>query len=364
MAAAKFTPTPALKYADELHATAKALVADGKGLLAADESTGSIKKRLESVGKENNDDNRREWQDLMFTAEGPLEKYLGGVITFEDTLMKHDAQLESQYKGSPLRDVIKKRGIIPGIKTDKGTKPLSRTQPEETTTEGLDGLLARSQEYYAAGARFAKFRTTYIVTATTPSQLAIEDNANVQARYASISQEAGLVPIVEPEVLCNGDFTIERSAEAHIAAYSHLFRTLALHKVDFAGMILKASMVVPGDKSGKVATPEEVAQATLHVLSKTVPPLVPGVVFLSGGLSEADSIAYLDAMNKLKKKEPSIAPWKLSFSFGRALQGEAMKVWAHSGDIKKAQETFMLRAKWCYEAALGEYKGEAGEPSK
>ncbi|TFK49422.1 fructose-bisphosphate aldolase class-I [Heliocybe sulcata] len=364
MASQKFTPSPALKNADEMHSVAKALVADGKGLLAADESTGSIKKRLESVGKENNDDNRREWRDLMFTAEGPLEKYLGGVITFEETLMKHDAQLNTQFKGTPLRDVIKNRNIIPGIKTDQGTKPLPRTEPEETTTEGLDGLLARSQGYYQAGARFAKFRTTYIVTASTPSQLAIEDNANVQARYASISQAAGLVPIVEPEVLCNGDFTIERSAEAHIAAYTHLFRTLSLHKVDFAGMILKASMVVPGDKSGKVNTPEEVAAATLHVLSKTVPPIVPGIVFLSGGLGEADALAYLNAINQLANKDRSVAPWKLSFSFGRALQGEAMKVWAKSGDIKKAQDTFMLRAKWCWEAAQGEYRGEAGEPSK
>ncbi|KZT28101.1 fructose-bisphosphate aldolase class-I [Neolentinus lepideus HHB14362 ss-1] len=361
MISQSFTPSPTLKNADTLHAVAKALVADCKGVLAADESTGSIKKRLESVGKENSDDNRREWRDLMFTAEGPWKN---SAITFEETLMKHNAQLSTRFKGTPLRDVIKKRGIIPGIKTDKGTNPLPRTEPEETTTEGLDGLLERSQDYYNAGVRFAKFRTTYVVTASTPSQLAIENNAEIQARYASTSQAAGLVPIVEPEVLCNGDFTIERSAEAHIAAYTHLFRTLTLHKVDFSDMILKASMVVPGDKSGKVATPEQVGAATLHMLSKTVPPLVPGIVSLSSGLSEKDALAYFNAINKLAKRDHSSASWKLSFSFGRALQGEAMKVWAETGDVKKTQETFLLRAKWCWEAAQGEYKGEAGEPSR
>ncbi|KDQ60185.1 hypothetical protein JAAARDRAFT_126065, partial [Jaapia argillacea MUCL 33604] len=344
--------------------SAKAIVADGKGLLAADESIGSIKRRLESVGKENTDDNRREWRDLLFTADGPLEQYLGGVITFEETLMKHRAELEGPCKGTPFVQVIQKRGIILGIKTDKGTKPLPGTEPEETTTEGVDGLFERSKEYYQAGTRFAKFRTTYIVSDSTPSQLAIENNAEIQARYASISQQAGLVPIVEPEVLCNGNFTIERSAEAHIAAYTQLFRQLALHKVDFAGMLLKASMVVPGDESDTVASPEEVASATVRVMSKTVPPLVPGIVFLSGGLGEADAIAYLNVINRLKQREPQVAPWKLSFSFGRALQGEAMTVWAKTGDVQKAQKVWVERAKWCHEAALGRYKGEAGEVSK
>lgn len=357
-----FTPPQPLEYAKELHRTARALGASGKGLLAADESTGSIQKRLEQVGKENTDDNRREWRDVLFTAEGPLESYLSGIITFEETLMKHDAQLDSKYKGKSLVEVIKQRGIIPGIKVDKGTVPLPRTSPEETTTQGLDGLLGRCKQYYARGARFSKWRCTYIVSATTPSPLAIVDNAEVLARYAAISQQAGLVPIVEPEVLMTHDQSLERSIEAHIAAYSLIFERLALHKVDFAGLVLKASMVVPGDKwtaQHGNASPEAVAEATVHVLSKTVPPLVPTIVFLSGGLSDADSIAYLNAINKRKLENPNAAPWALTFSFGRALQGVAMKVWADGGKdaIKESQSQWVKRAEWCSQAAKGEYQG-------
>ncbi|KAL2392386.1 Fructose-bisphosphate aldolase C [Exophiala dermatitidis] len=363
---AHFTPPQPLEHAEELHRTARAMGAPGKGLLAADESTGSIKKRLEKVGKENTEDNRREWRDVLFTADGPLEEYLSGVITFEETLMKHDAQLESKYKGKALVDVIKERGIIPGIKVDKGTTVLPRTSPEETTTEGLDGLLARSKQYYERGARFSKWRCTYTVSATTPSTLAIADNAEVLARYAAISQQAGLVPIVEPEVLMTHDQPIERSIEAHIAAYSAIFERLSLHKVDFAGLVLKASMVVPGDqwtaKHGK-ASPEAAAEATVHVLSKTVPPLVPTIVFLSGGLSDADSIAYLNAINKRKQENPSAAPWALTFSFGRALQGAAMQEWAKGGkdNVKESQKKWVERAKWCSQAAKGEYQGGCPE---
>ena len=297
----------------------------GKGLLAADESTGSIKKRLEKVGQDNTEHNRREWRDMMFTAAGSYEQHISGVITFEETLIKHDATLDSEYKGKSFVDVIKSRGIVPGIKVDEGTVALPRTSPEETTTQGLDGLLARCQEFYERGARFSKWRCTYIVSPTTPSPLAITDNAEVLARYAAISQQAGLVPIVEPEVLMTHDQPIERSLEAHIAVYSAIFERLSLHKVDFAGLVLKASMVVPGDKSGSKASPEQVAEANIHCLAKTVPPLVPTIVFLSGGLSDADSIEYLNAINKKKQQTPKAAPWALTFSFGRALQGVAMQ---------------------------------------
>jgi fructose-bisphosphate aldolase class I len=188
--------------------------------------------------------------------------------------------------------------------------------------------------------------------------LAIEDNAETLARYAAISQQAGLVPIVEPEVLMAGDFPIERSIEAHLAAYSALFAKFTLHKVDLAGLVLKASMVVPGDKfEGGKASPEQVGEATVHVLSKTVPPLVPSIVFLSGGFGDSDSIAYLNAINKQKQKNPNAAPWALTFSFGRALQGLAMKTWAN-GDIKGAQEKWAQRAEWCGQASEGKYQGD------
>ena len=349
-------PPGAFQHAEELHATARKLGETGKGLLAADESTGSIKKRLEKVGKENTEDNRREWRDMLFTAAGPFEKYISGVITFEETLMKHDATLDSKYKGQSFVDVIKSRGIVPGIKVDKGTVALPMTSPEETTTQGLDGLLDRCKQFYERGARFSKWRCTYTVSATTPSPLAIMDNAEVLARYAAISQQAGLVPIVEPEVLMTHDQTIERSLEAHIAAYSAIFERLALHRVDFAGLVLKASMVLPGDKSGQKTSPEQIAEATIHCLSKCVPPQIPTVVFLSGGLSDADSITNLNAINTLKQKNQRAAPWALTFSFGRALQGVAMQAWA-DGKREESQNSWVDRAKWSGEAAAGKYAG-------
>ena len=354
---AHFQPPAPLAHAKELHATARKLGEKGKGLLAADESTGSIKKRLEKVGKDNTEDNRREWRDLMFTAPGAFEESISGIITFEETLMNHSAQLEGKWKGKTFVDVIKERGVVPGIKVDKGTVALPRTQPEETTTQGLDGLLDRCKSYYDRGARFSKWRSTYTVSPTTPSALAVTDNAEVLARYAAISQQAGLVPIVEPEVLMTHDQSLERSIEAHVAAYSALFERLALHKVDFAGLVLKASMAVPGENySGGKASPEAVAEATVHVLAKTVPPLVPTIVFLSGGLSDKDSIEYLNAINKHKQGNPAAAPWALTFSFGRALQGVAMKAWAE-GKVEEARTKWTERAKWSGEAAAGRYAG-------
>ncbi|KAK4496642.1 hypothetical protein PRZ48_012624 [Zasmidium cellare] len=344
-----------LEHEAELHETAKKLGAAGKGLLAADESRGSDKKRLEALGKEDSEDNRREWRDILFTAPQNIEEHISGVITFEDTLMKHSATLDSKYKGQPLVEVLKSRGIIPGVKVDKGTIALPRTSPEETSTQGLDGLLDRCKEFYARGARFTKWRATYTVSQTTPSALAIANNAEILARYAAVSQQAGLVPIVEPEVLMTHDQPIERSLEAHIAAYSAIFERLALHKVDFKGLILKASMVTPGKDHSK-GSPEAVAEATVHLLSKTVPPLVPTIVFLSGGFGDADSILYLDAINKKKREDVSAAPWALTFSYGRALQSKAMKAWSE-GKVEEAQSAWADRAKWCGEAAVGKYQG-------
>ena len=355
MGSVKLGSSEPFEHAKELHETARKMGEKGKGLLAADESTGSIKKRFEKVGKENTEDNRREWRDLLFTADGAFEKHISGVITFEETLMQHDAKLDSKYKGQSFVDVIKSRGIIPGIKVDKGTVALPRTNPEETTTQGLDGLLDRCKEFYERGARFSKWRCSYTVSPTTPSELAIEDNAEVLARYAAISQQAGLVPIVEPEVLMTHDQSIERSLEAHIAAYSRLFEKLALHKVDFEGCVLKASMVVPGEQHSK-GKPEQVAEATVQCLAKTVPPLIPTIVFLSGGLSDKDSIEYLNAINKYKQKNPGQCPWTLTFSYGRALQGEAMQAWAN-GDSKDSQKKWVDRATWSGQAAEGKYDG-------
>lgn len=349
-------PPGPLEHAKELHATATKMGEAGKGLLAADESTGSIKKRLADVNKENTEDNRREWRDMLFTAPGPFEKNVSGIIMFEETLMKHDATLKSKYTGKSFVEVIKSRGVIPGIKVDKGTVALPRTEPEETTTQGLDGLLARCKEYYERGARFSKWRCTYTVSPMTPSALAIMDNAEVLARYAAISQQAGLVPIIEPEVLMTHDQPIERALEAHIAAYSAIFERCSLHKVDFAGLVLKASMVVPGQEHSK-GKPEQVAEATLHCLSKTVPPLVPTIVFLSGGLSDHDSIQNLNAINKLKNENPKAAPWALTFSFGRALQKVAMIAWSE-GKTEESQKEWVDRARWSGEASIGKYAGK------
>jgi fructose-bisphosphate aldolase, class I len=353
--ASKLEPPGPVEHAKELHETAIKMGEAGKGLLAADESTGSIKKRLAAVDKENTEDNRREWRDMLFTAAGPFEEHISGVIMFEETLMKHDATLKSKYTGKSFVEVIKERGIIPGIKVDKGVVNLPRTDPEETTTQGLDGLLDRCKEYYERGARFSKWRCTYTVSPTTPSALAIMDNAEVLARYAAISQQAGLVPIIEPEVLMTHDQSIERALEAHIAAYSAIFERCALHKVDFAGLVLKASYVTPGKEHSK-AKPEQVAEATIHLLSMTVPPMVPTIVFLSGGFSDADSIEYLNAINKHKNANPKAAPWALTFSFGRALQGVAMKAWS-DGKTDQSQKDWVDRARWSGEAAVGKYSG-------
>ncbi|KAK3405845.1 hypothetical protein EUGRSUZ_K02073 [Eucalyptus grandis] len=326
------------KYHDELIANAAYIGTPGKGILAADESTGTIGKRLSSINVENVEENRRALRELLFTAPGALQ-YLSGVILFEETLYQKTAA------GKPFVEVLKEGGVLPGIKVDKGT----------TTTQGLDGLAQRCQKYYEAGARFAKWRAVLKIGPTEPSQLAINENANGLARYAIICQENGLVPIVEPEILVDGPHDIEKCADVTERVLAACYKALNDHHVLLEGTLLKPNMVTPGSEAPKVA-PEVIAEYTVRALQRTMPPAVPAVVFLSGGQSEEEATLNLNAMNKLKGKKP----WSLSFSFGRALQQSTLKSWAGKEEnVPKAQAALFTRCKANSEATLGTYKGDA-----
>jgi len=330
----------------ELHETAKALVAEGKGILAADESDRTIKKRFDSIGVESTEDNRRAYRELLFTADG-AEEYISGVILFDETIR------QSSSDGTPFPKLLADRGIIPGIKVDKGTKPLALAS-DETITEGLDGLRERLQEYYEFGARFTKWRATYSVGDGVPSEYAVWTNAHALARYAALSQEAGLVPIVEPEVLMDGTHSIAGAASATGRALQAVYTELHDQRVDLYGTLLKPNMVLSGYEASDRAGIEEVAEATLDVLSRHVPAAVPGIVFLSGGQTDEDATAHLNAMNA---RGPH--PWELSFSYGRALQAPALKAWG--GDPTKAedaQKAFYRRAKFNGAARTGSYAPE------
>jgi fructose-bisphosphate aldolase class I len=330
----------------ELHETAKALVAEGKGILAADESDGTIKKRFDSIGVESTEDNRRAYRELLFTADG-VEEYISGVILFDETIRQSSAD------GTPFPKLLSSRGIIPGIKVDKGTKPLALAS-EETITEGLDGLRERLEEYYELGARFTKWRATYSVGDGIPSEYAVWTNAHALARYAALSQEAGLVPIVEPEVLMDGSHSIDQAGNATGRALQAVYTELHDQRVDLYGTLLKPNMVLSGYEASDRAGVEEVAEATLDVLSRHVPAAVPGIVFLSGGQTDEDATAHLNAMNA---RGPH--PWELSFSYGRALQAPALKAWG--GDPAKAedaQKAFYRRAKFNGAARTGSYAPE------
>jgi fructose-bisphosphate aldolase class I len=330
----------------ELHDTAKALVAEGKGILAADESDRTIKKRFDSIGVESTEDNRRAYRELLFTADG-VEEYISGVILFDETIR------QSSGDGTPFPKLLESRGIIPGIKVDKGTKPLALAS-DETITEGLDGLRERLAEYYELGARFTKWRATYSVGAEIPSEYAVWTNAHALARYAALSQEAGLVPIVEPEVLMDGEHTLEQASKATGRVLQAVYTELHDQRLDLYGTLLKPNMVLSGyDASGRAGV-EEVADATLDVLTRHVPAAVPGIVFLSGGQTDEDATAHLNAMNA---RGPH--PWELSFSYGRALQAPALKAWG--GDPAKAEEAqkaFYRRAKFNGAARTGSYAPE------
>lgn len=325
---------------------AQAIVADGKGVLAADESNPTIKKRFDNIGLENTEENRRDYRNMLFTTPD-FGKSIGGVILFDETIRQNAAD------GTPLVKIMSDAGAIPGIKVDKGAKPLAGFEGD-TITEGLDGLRDRLKEYYDLGARFAKWRAVIDISATSPSGYAIQANADALARYAALCQEAGIVPIVEPEVLMDGEHTIEVCQDITTEVLNAVFQALHVAEVYLPGILLKPNMVIAGKKCEVQATPEQVADLTVETLKQTVPSAVPGVVFLSGGQSEKEATLHLDLMNKRHK-----LPWALSFSYGRALQASSLATW--NGDAAKvadAQKVFANRAECNQAAAKGEYAVE------
>ena len=327
---------------------AKAIATPGKGILAADESTGTIGKRLSSINVENVEENRRALRDLLFSTPGVLP-YLSGVIFFEETLYQKTAA------GKPFTELLLENGVLPGIKVDKGVVVLAGTDGE-STTQGHDGLAGRCAEYYKAGARFAKWRAVLKIGPNEPTELSIQLNAQGLARYAIICQENGLVPIVEPEILTDGPHTIEKCAEVSERVIAACYKALNEHKVLLEGTLLKPNMVTPGSEGPKVdhAT---IAKMTVRTLQRTVPAAVPGITFLSGGQSEEDATLNLNAMNQLDTKKP----WTLSFSYGRALQKSTLAAWGGKAEnVEKAQKVFLERAKANSEASEGKYAGGAG----
>ncbi len=330
--------------AASLQSTALALVAEGKGILAADESGGTIKKRFDSIQVESTEANRRDYRELLFTTPD-VGDHISGVILFDETLRQDTAG------GTRLVEVLQDAGIIPGIKVDTGAKPLAG-HPEETVTEGLDGLRARLEEYAELGARFAKWRAVYRIGEAIPSPACIAANAHALARYAALCQEAGLVPIVEPEVLMDGDHYIDDCEIVTEEALHTVFAELALQDVLIEGMLLKPNMVISGAGCAEQAGVEEVAERTLRCLLRNVPAAMPGIVFLSGGQSDEVATRHLDAMNKLA----AVKPWKLSFSYGRALQAAPLKAWGGKAENEAAaQAALMERAKANGAATLGKY---------
>ncbi|MES1944142.1 fructose-bisphosphate aldolase class I [Salinisphaera sp. PC39] len=323
--------------------TANELVAPGKGILAADESTGTIKKRLASIDVESTEENRRAYRNLLFTTPG-VEDFISGVILFEETLF------QKADDGTPFPDLLAAKGIVPGIKVDKGAKPLAGFEGEKVT-EGLDGLRERLADYREAGARFAKWRAVIDIGEHIPSDNCIDVNAHALARYAALCQEAGIVPIVEPEVLMDGAHSIERCEAVTARVLARVFAELDAQGVLFEGMLLKPNMVIAGKECPQQAGVAQVAEATLRCLKRYVPAAVPGIVFLSGGQSDEVATAHLDAMNRIGG-----APWRLSFSYGRALQAPALKAWSGKPDnVPAAQEAYFKRAKCNGAATRGEY---------
>lgn len=331
---------------EELHATAKALVAPGKGILAADESTRTIKKRFDTIDVDSTEELRRSYREMLFTTPG-AEEYISGVILFDETIR------QSAADGTPFPELLASKGIIPGIKVDKGAKPLALTE-RETITEGLDGLRERLEEYRGLGARFAKWRATYSISDRLPSEYCIWTNAHALARYAALCQEAGLVPIVEPEVLQDGTHTIERSHHVTALVLDAVYRELFDQRIDVYGTLLKPNMVMSGYEASDRAGVDQVAEATLKCLYKHVPAAVPGIVFLSGGQSDEDATAHLNAINA---RGPH--PWQLSFSYGRALQAPALKAWVgRPENVDAGQRAYYHRAKMNSAARSGQYSAE------
>jgi len=335
------------KYAAELRETAAAMVRPGYGLLACDESTGTVGTRLESIGLVNTEDNRRIWRNLLFTAPN-LGKYISGAILFEETLFQSDPA------GKPFVDVLKGNGIIPGIKVDTGLKPLLGGGEGETWCTGLDTLAERVPKYYEQGARFAKWRTALRINVEKgfPTDLAIEVAAQDLARYARICQEGGLVPIVEPEILIDGTHDLETTCTIQERVLTTVYAKIQENGVLLEGSLLKPSMTVPGVEADDKSNPAAIGKATVQTLDRCLPPAMPGVTFLSGGISEEDSSIYLNEINKLDRKSPST----LTFSYSRALQSSTLKIWGGKEEnVQKAQEQLVARAQANSEASLGKY---------
>lgn len=326
-----------------LNAVAQAMVAPGRGILAADESTGTIQKRFDAIGVENTHDNRRDYRELMFRAQ-PAMDYVSGVILFDETIWQDAAD------GTPLVKLIQQAGSIPGIKVDEGIEPLPGF-PGETVTKGLDGLSKRLPKYFERGARFAKWRAVIDIADGVPTRGAINANAHALARYAGLCQANGIVPIVEPEILMDGAHTIDRCFEVTEAVLKATFDALFEQRVQLEGIVLKPNMVIAGKKCPKQASVDEVAEQTITVLKITVPSAVPGIAYLSGGQSDEDATAHLNRMNEIGG-----FPWKMTFSYGRALQAAPQKAWSGKPEnVKAAQEAFLHRARMNGLASLGQW---------
>ncbi|WP_036902841.1 MULTISPECIES: class I fructose-bisphosphate aldolase [Prochlorococcus] len=338
-------------YKDELKQTALLLSKTGKGILAVDESTKTIGKRLSSINVENTEENRKAYRGMLFTTEG-LGEYISGAILFEETLYQNHLDGDSMVKK------LEKLGIIPGIKVDKGLRPLSGANDVETFCSGLDGLVERASDYYSQGARFAKWRAVLQITDDgCPSNLSIKENAWGLARYARSVQESGLVPIIEPEILMDGSHQIDKTAEIQEEVIKEVYMACQMNNVFLEGTLLKPSMTVQGAECTDKANPEKIAEFTIRTMERSVPASVPGIVFLSGGLSEEAASIYLNLMNKVKRK----AKWNIGFSYGRALQHSCLKEWKGT-DVKNGQKALKARARANSEASKGCYSA-GSQPS-
>jgi fructose-bisphosphate aldolase, class I len=331
----------------ELNKVARAMVAPGKGILAADESSGTIKKRFDAIGVESTEESRRDYREMLFRATEAMSKFVSGVILYDETIW------QNAKDGTPLVKLIEQAGAIPGIKVDEGTMALPAC-PGEVVTKGLDKLAERLPKYYERGARFAKWRAVIDIGAGIPTRTAIHVNAHALARYAALCQAAQIVPIVEPEVLMDGDNDIDRCYEVTRRVLNKTFQELRMQRVEFEGMVLKPNMAVSGKNCPKQASVEEVAEKTVRLLKACVPAAVPGIAFLSGGQSDQEATAHLNAMNRLGP-----LPWPLTFSYGRALQAAPQKAWAgRAENVAAGQRAFTHRARMNALASKGEWASE------
>jgi fructose-bisphosphate aldolase class I len=331
----------------DLNKVARAMVAPGKGILAADESTGTIKKRFDAIGVASTEETRRDYREMLFRSSEAMTRYISGVILYDETIWQNTRD------GMPLVKLIEQSGAIPGIKVDEGTQALPNC-PGELVTAGLDKLAERLKKYYERGARFAKWRAVIDIGPNIPTMTAIEVNAHALARYAALCQDAQIVPIVEPEVLMDGDHDIDRCYDVTRRVLNKTFQELRVQRVALEGMVLKPNMVVPGKKSPRQASVEEVAEKTVRLLKNCVPAAVPGIAFLSGGQSDEDATAHLNAMNRIGG-----LPWPLTFSYGRALQAAPQKAWSGKSENTAAgQRAFIHRARMNSLASKGEWQAE------